>query len=108
MESANSLGAWFAGEWVSGSLADGWQLRDAKWQNDFYFGFCKTNYYPLAVIFFINRTDKEVDSLVVNGLSVIRKELLDDPEPLPIQDPPAHRRYTSHTDSCCLASAAGV
>ena len=23
------------GEWVSGSLADGWQLRDAKWQNDF-------------------------------------------------------------------------
>ena len=23
------------GKWVSGSLAEGWQLRDTKWQNDY-------------------------------------------------------------------------
>ncbi len=80
------------GEWVSGSLADGWQLRDAKWQNDFISVSAKqiTTRWQLSSLL---TGQAEVDSLVVNGLSVIRKELPDDPEPLPIQDPQPTSRY---------------
>lgn len=70
------------GEWVSGTLAEGWQLRDAKWQNDFISVSVKqiTARWQLSSLL----TDQiEVDSLVVNGLSVIRKEIPDEPEATP-------------------------
>lgn len=67
------------GEWISGSLAEGWQLRDAKWQNEYVTVSLKQVQarWKLASLL---TGEAEVNSLLVDGLTVIRRDVAESAE----------------------------
>jgi len=62
------------GKWVSGSLAEGWQLRDTKWQNEYVTVSLKQVKAKWKLASLLSG-QFEVDSLVVDGLTVTRRDV---------------------------------
>lgn len=76
----NQLTRWvpgLQGEWVSGSLAEGWQLRHVQWQGEYVtvsLNHVQTRWRLASLL-----TGKaDVDSLEVAGLTVNRRDMPDD------------------------------
>ena len=91
----NQLTRWvpgLQGEWVSGSLAEGWQLRDTSWQSEYVTVSLKRvqTRWQLASLL---SGQAEIDLLEVDGLTVSRRDMPDSadevdvaPEALPTTD----------------------
>jgi len=91
----NQLTRWvpgLQGEWVSGSLAEGWQLRDTRWQSEYVTVSLKRvqTRWQLAALL---SGQAEIDLLEVDGLTVNRRNMPDSadesdvvPEVLPTTD----------------------
>ena len=91
----NQLTRWvpgLQGEWVSGSLAEGWQLRDTSWQSEYVTVSLKRvqTRWQLASML---SGQAEIDLLEVDGLTVSRRDMPDSadevdvaPEALPTTD----------------------
>jgi len=77
------------GKWSSGVLANGWELHDTKWQNEYVTISIKHAQIKLKLLSLL--TGKlDVDALMVDGLSVTRREVnastaLPDVQPAVIQ-----------------------
>ncbi len=91
----NQLTRWvpgLQGEWVSGSLADGWQLRDTRWQSDSVTVSLKHVQTRWQLVSLLSG-QAEIDLLEVDGLTVSRRDMPDSadvadvvPEVLPVTD----------------------
>ena len=62
------------GKWVSGSLAEGWQLRDTKWQNDYVSVSLKQVDAKWKLTSLLSG-QFEINSLAVDGLVVTRQDV---------------------------------
>jgi translocation and assembly module TamB len=62
------------GKWVSGSLAEGWQLRDTKWQND-YVSISLKQVDAKWKLTSLLSGQFEINSLAVDGLVVTRQDV---------------------------------